>query len=59
MALLLAGLCGCQKAVFPKDQPRTQFELHDRMRGNDAQLEKPDPFGKPQADLRSRLSRSD
>ena len=52
-------LTGCQKAVFPKDQPRTQFETHERRRGNFAPMEKADVFGKPQPALRARLSRPD
>ena len=52
-ALLLAG---CQKALFPKDQPRTQFELHDRMRGESPPLEQADVFGNPQPALRERLT---
>ena len=58
--LLLAGagiacLGGCQKALFPKDEPRTQFESTDRMRGGFAPLEVPDVFGNPQPALRQRL----
>ena len=59
MALLLAGLslAGCQKALFPKDEPRTQFEVHDRMRTGFVPLEEPDAFGNPQPALRARLTR--
>ncbi|MHC4217952.1 MAG: hypothetical protein ACYSU7_05795 [Planctomycetota bacterium] len=55
---LLAGvlLAGCQKALFPKNEPRTQFEVYDRMRAAYVPLEEPDVFGKPQPALRSRLS---
>jgi len=56
--LLLAGLVGCHKPLFPKDQPRTQFELYERVRGNYTPLEEPDVFGNPQPALRARLSRS-
>jgi len=51
-------LGGCQKALFPKDAPRTQFETYDRMRNRYAPLEEPDVFGNPQPALRSRLSQS-
>ncbi|MHC4414273.1 MAG: hypothetical protein ACYS0G_03205 [Planctomycetota bacterium] len=52
-ALLLVG---CQRALFPKDTPRTQFEMHERMRTGFVPLEQPDVFGKPQPALRARLS---
>ncbi len=62
--MLLAGagvacLGGCQKALFPKDEPRTQFESTDRMRGGFAPLEVPDVFGNPQPALRQRLIQPD
>jgi hypothetical protein len=55
---LLGGmlLTGCQKALFPKNEPRTQFEVYDRMRSGYVPLEEPDVFGKPQPALRSRLT---
>ena len=37
-AILLAG---CQRALFPDDTPRTQFEMQDRMRGHHVPLEEP------------------
>ena len=52
-------LTGCQKAMFPKDQPRTQFESTDRMRGGFVPLEVPDVFGNPQPALRQRLIQPD
>jgi hypothetical protein len=51
-----AALGGCQKALFPKDAPRTQYETYDRMRNISAPLEEPDVFGNPQPALRARLS---
>ncbi len=62
--LLLASagrscLAGCQKALFPKDEPRTQFETTDRMRGGFVPLEEPDVFGNPQPALRLRLTQPD
>ena len=58
-SLLLWALCvgGCQQALFPKNTPRTQFEVHERMRNPYIQLQEPDEFGKPQPALRTRLSR--
>lgn len=55
----LAGFCvlgGCAKQLFPPDTPRTQFEIHDRMRNRYVPLEEPDVFGNPQPALRARLS---
>ena len=46
---------GCQRALFPEDTPRTQFEMQDRMRGHHVPLEEPDVFGRPQPALRARL----
>lgn len=53
-----ALLCGCQRALFPKDAPRTQYETYDRMRSKDTPLTEPDVFGNPQPALRARLSQS-
>ena len=51
-----AGLTGCQKALFPKDENRTQFDSHDYMRRGYTPLEEPDVFGNPQPALRLRLT---
>ena len=58
LVLLVGGaaLGGCQTALFPANEPRTQFEVHDRMRKGYVPLEVPDVFGKPQPALRARLS---
>ena len=59
--VLLAGIAsatGCQRALFKKGAPRTQFEAYDRMRNRYAPLEEPDVFGNPQPALRARLGRS-
>lgn len=53
---LVLGLSGCIKPLFPKDQPRTQFETYDRLRNQEVPLEEPDVFGNPQPALRARLS---
>lgn len=55
--LVTLGAGGCQQALFPKNAPRTQFEVHERMRNPYIQLEEPDEFGKPQPALRTRLLR--
>lgn len=52
----VASLQGCQKALFDKDAPRTQYETYDRMRNRAAPLEEPDVFGNPQPALRARLA---
>ena len=54
--LMLAILGGCQKILFNPDDPRTQFEVHDRMRQRYIPLEEQDVFGQPQPALRARLS---
>jgi hypothetical protein len=56
MVITAAGLAGCAKPLFPKDQPRTQFETYDRMRNKYAPLTEPDVFGTPQPALRARLA---
>ena len=47
---------GCYKPLFPKDTPRTQFQVYDKLRGRDVPLEEPDVFGNPQPAVRARLS---
>ena len=49
------GAGGCQRALFPADLPRTQFETYDKMRQRYVPLEEPDVFGTPQPALRARL----
>ncbi len=58
-ALAVVGLAGCQKPLFPEGTPRTQFELHDRMRSRYRPTEQPDVFGRPQPALRARLGRDE
>ncbi len=53
-SVLLTSL-GCQRALFPKDNPRTQFETYDLMRQRYVPLEAPDVFGEPKPALRARL----
>jgi hypothetical protein len=52
----VAGSTGCQKLLFKEDDPRTQFEVHDRMRQRYVPIEEEDVFGEPQPALRARLS---
>lgn len=52
---LLGGI-GCQKVLFDRNAPRTQFETHDRLRQRYIPLEEEDVFGNPQPALRARLA---
>lgn len=52
------GVAGCQKVLFDKNAPRTQFETHDRLRQRYIPLEEEDVFGNPQPALRARLAPS-
>lgn len=56
--VLLGGVlvAGCQRALFPDTEPRTQFEVYDRMRWGYVPLEEPDVFGAAQPALRNRLT---
>ena len=58
-ACALATLAGCQKALFPRNAPRTQYEIYDRMRNRYVPLTEPDVFGRPQPALRARLTQPD
>lgn len=54
----LSPLTGCHKVLFPKKEPRSQFENYDNMRQKYVPMEVPDVFGKPQPALRQRLQSS-
>lgn len=56
LAFLAVPPCGCQRVLFPKHAPRTQFETYDTMRNRHVPLTEPDVFGNPQPALRARLS---
>ncbi|MBX3355797.1 MAG: hypothetical protein KF724_08870 [Phycisphaeraceae bacterium] len=47
---------GCQKALFPENAPRTQFEAYEIMRQRYVPLEQPDVFGTPRPAVRARLT---
>lgn len=51
-------LGACHKVLFPKKEPRSQFENYDNMRQKYVPMEVPDVFGKPQPALRQRLQSS-
>ena len=60
LALLLPGmLAGCQRALFPENTPRTQFDKYDVMRNRFTPETEPDVFGNPQPALRARLAPRD
>lgn len=54
--VIVGGGAGCQKVLFDKNAPRTQFETHDRLRQRYVPLEEEDVFGNPQPALRARLA---
>lgn len=57
--LMMAGvLClgGCQKALFPDDEPRTQYERYDRLRGRYRPVEQRNAYGQIEPALRGRLA---
>ena len=52
----MLGLCGCEKPLFPRDLPRTQYERYDRLRGQYIPAESINEFGGFEPALRERLS---
>jgi hypothetical protein len=56
-----AGLCllapGCVKPLFPDDEPRTQFDRYDRVRGDLPEARVTDQYGRPRENVRARLLR--
>ena len=58
LVLVTCSVFGCQRRLFPKDSPRTQFETYDRMRQKFVPLEQVDVFGEPKPALRARLGTS-
>ena len=55
-ALIGPALAGCQKELFPENQPRTQFEAYEIMRQRYVPVEEPDVFGTPRPAIRARLT---
>lgn len=49
-------LAGCQKALFPQDEQRTQFDRYDRSRDAYAPAFVEDEFGRQRPNLQGRLS---
>lgn len=52
-----AVMSGCVKPLFPKDEPRTQYDRFDRVRGKDVPARVTDPYGTPRENTRERLLR--
>jgi hypothetical protein len=55
--VLFLSLCSCRKALFPKNEQRTQFDAYNTMRYGPQIIEQPDPFGLPEPALRERLGK--
>ncbi len=55
-ALSLLAMNGCQKVLFPENEPRNQFERSDNLRDRFTPVTEPDVFGNPRPALRARLS---
>jgi hypothetical protein len=58
-AALAIALPGCQRVLFPENEPRTQYEKYDMMRNRYTPASEPDVFGNPQPALRARLAPRD
>lgn len=53
---LVVGIAGCEKPLFPRDLPRTQFERYDRLRGHYVPAEQINVYGGFEPALRERLT---
>jgi len=47
---------GCQRALFPREADRTQYDRYDRIRQEYASQYRTDEFGRRKPNLRGRLS---
>ncbi|MCC6580323.1 MAG: hypothetical protein IT440_07755 [Phycisphaeraceae bacterium] len=54
-AVLLLGTIGCEKALFPKDAPRSPYERYQTLRGQDRPMTETNVWGGEQPSLRNRL----
>jgi len=59
LVLFLVGTFtgGCQQPLFPTRLDRTQFDDHDRLRGEYVPANEYDVYGREQPALRARLNR--
>ena len=55
LSVLVFMTCGCRRTLFPKDEPRTQFDAYNTMRYGPMITLRRDPFGVPEPALRERL----
>lgn len=55
LVLACLGLMGCEKALFPKDTPRSPYERFQVLRGQDRPAVETNALGIEQPALRSRL----
>lgn len=55
MTVGLAFLAGCQDKLFPENEPRSQFERYQMLRGQSAPMVEEDAFGQERPALRQRL----
>lgn len=56
LTAMALGTLGCQGALFPENEPRTQYERYDRLRGRYTPTERRNAFGQVEPALRDRLS---
>ncbi|MSR33890.1 MAG: hypothetical protein EXS12_03695 [Phycisphaerales bacterium] len=54
--LCAIGVGGCQKVLFPENEPRNQFERSDNLRDRFTPITESDVFGNPKPALRARLT---
>ncbi len=59
LLLLLAAASGCQKQLFPKDQPRSQYDRFDAVRDRRPPQYVENEFGERKINLRGRLLNSE
>ncbi len=59
LLLLCAAAPGCQKQLFPKDQPRSQYDRFDAVRDRRPPQYVENEFGERKINLRGRLLNSE
>ncbi|HRJ49692.1 MAG: hypothetical protein KF787_08595 [Phycisphaeraceae bacterium] len=55
----LAGMTGCQKALFSPDEERSPFDRYDTIRGQRAPTYNEDEYGRRKPNVRGRLLTND
>jgi len=55
--VVMVAPMGCRKPLFPKDEPRTQYDRYDRIRGEWVPATVTDQYGQPEENVRARLLR--